>query len=485
MQHIDSKTSEDSFVLLVKNAVETAVLENSICLPHNSSLLVAFSGGPDSTALLAAVSQFAKESSLQVQACHINHALRGAESEEDEIFCRELCQQWHIPLHVRKLKPENKSENDLRDLRYQQLAEVASELGARICLTGHTLDDQIETMLFRLFRGTGPSGLLGIPVCRKINDKLFAVRPMLSLNRAECQAYLDRKGIHARLDSSNKENAYSRNFIRNEIIPLAEKRFSCLKQHLEQLRKVIEADEALLSCLSKDATLELAENTGRSDTWFADQFNELPLSLRRRVIHQSLLQRNIECDFDRIEAMLEMIDLDGESAITLNQTWEMRISGGEIKWIKLRDLVPAHPELIEELSVPLRPEGLTFVHKLGLAIKMEKLESALNMLKLPGSQEHEMIGDFSEVGPLMVRLRKAGDQIQPLGMNCMVRLKKFLHTHKSSQTLTFAGRALVLANENEVLWVPGCGLSQRIAVSNRATHRISVVVLSPDDNAIC
>lgn len=488
MQHIDSKTSEDSFVLMVRNAVETAALENSICLPDNAKLLLAFSGGPDSTALLGAIAQIAQiaqQCSMQIHACHINHALRGAESDEDEKFCRELCQKWDIPLHVRQVQASNRSENDLRDLRYQQLAEVATELGARVCLTGHTLDDQIETMLFRLFRGTGPSGLLGIPVCRKLSERLFVMRPMLSLSRTECLAFLDRKGIEARIDSSNKEDCYSRNFIRNKILPLAESRFAGLKQHLEQLRKVIEADEALLSCLSKDAGLELSENTGRSDIWYVDQFNELPLSLRRRVIYQSLLQRKIETDFDRIESMLEMIDLDGESAITLNQFWEMRISGGEIKWINVLDTVPSPIEILDEISVPLRPEGLTFIHKLGLAIKMEQLDSAAGAVQLPGSHEHEMIGDLSTAGPLNIRLRKAGDQIQPLGMHCMVRLKKFLHTHKSNRTLTFGGRALVLANDNEVLWVPGCGLSQRIAVSNRPTHRISVMRLSPDDNAIC
>jgi tRNA(Ile)-lysidine synthase len=464
--------------------VETAALENSICLPNNTSLLVAFSGGPDSTALLAAVSEIAKQCSLQVHACHINHSLRGDESDEDENFCRELCKQWNIPLHVRKVQTNNKSENDLRDLRYQQLAEVAGELGAKICLTGHTLDDQIETMLFRLFRGTGPSGLLGIPVCRRLSDKLFVLRPLLSLNRSDCQDFLDRRGVKARTDSSNKEDIYSRNFIRNKILPLAESRFSCLKQHLEQLRKVMEADEALLSCLSKDAALELSENSYLPDTWHVDQFNELPLSLRRRVLHQSLLQRKIECDFDRIESMLEMIDQDGDSAITLNQCWELRISSGEIKWVNLLDLSPDIEE-IEELSVPVQAEGLTFIHKLGLAIKMEKLDSQTDSITLPGSHEHEMVGDLSTVGPLMIRLRKAGDQIQPLGMKCMVRLKKFLHTHKTGRTLTFGGRALVLANDCEVLWVPGCGLSQRIAVSSKATHRISVMVLSPDDNAIC
>lgn len=473
--------SEDSFTLAVKDALHLALTENSVAVPGTARLLLAFSGGPDSTALLAAMAQFAHEHPFELHACHINHGLRGEESDGDEEYCRQICEKWQIPFHVEKLPGTCKAEADLRDLRYESLQRVAAKINSAICLTGHTLDDQVETMLFRLFRGTGPSGLLGIPACREISDKLIVLRPMLGLSRHDCLAFLQRQKISARLDSSNSDNSYSRNFIRNEVLPLIATRFGAVGEHMEQLRKVIEADEALLNCLSKDAALELMEASGSRDIWHVDEFSELPLSLRRRVLLDSFKQRKIECDFSRIETLLEMIDLDGEGASCLNEEWEIRLTQGELHWKNRLKKAPLAPE---DISIPIQSEGMTLIHKLGLAIRVEKVDEP-ERVRIPGAQELEVVGDLSAAGELLVRLREAGDKIQPLGMSCMVRLKKFLHTHKSTKTLSFGGRVLVLANQSEVLWVPGCGMSQRIAVCNRPTHRISLLRIAPDESTFC
>ncbi|MBX9720173.1 MAG: tRNA lysidine(34) synthetase TilS [Candidatus Obscuribacterales bacterium] len=182
--------SEDSFTLAVKHALHLALTENSVAVPATARILLAFSGGPDSTALLTAMAQFANEHPFELHACHINHGLRGEESDGDEEYCRQICDKWQIPLYTEKLAGTNsKAEAELRNLRYECLERIASKINAVICLTGHTLDDQVETMLFRLFRGTGPSGLLGIPACREISDKLIVVRPMLGLNRNDCMAF--------------------------------------------------------------------------------------------------------------------------------------------------------------------------------------------------------------------------------------------------------------------------------------------------------
>jgi tRNA(Ile)-lysidine synthase len=474
---------EDSFTVAVKDALNQLLADHSICLPKSSPLLIAFSGGPDSTALLAALISYAEEYDLRLHVCHINHGLRGDESDGDEEFCRQLCEKWGLQLHVEKLESPGHSEADLRKCRYERLAHVAMQVGAPYCFTGHTLDDQVETMLFRLFRGTGPSGLIGIPPYRKVSTDLAVLRPMLGISRIDCLRYLARKGVSARFDSSNEEDVYSRNYIRNQIFPLIEKRFPGYRDRMEQFRKVIEADDSLLNCLSHDALVQLADHSGNRDLWLLDEFNELPLSLRRRVLYESLRQREIEYDFARIEALLEMIDLDGDSAVCLNEEWEIRLNRGQLHWNNKLDK-PEVPEL-GNLSIPVKEEGWTLIHKLGLAIRVEKIDSQPKVAELPGSQEHELLGDLTAAGELHLRLRTPGDQIQPLGMDCMVRLKKFLHTHKSTKTLSFGGRVLVLANDTEVLWVPGCGMSQRIAVRNRATHRIQLLRISPDETSYC
>ncbi|MBX9687609.1 MAG: tRNA lysidine(34) synthetase TilS [Candidatus Obscuribacterales bacterium] len=480
--HFDLKaTREDSFTLAVNHGLYSTFAENSIPVPNR--LLVAFSGGPDSTALLIALNSFAKVNRIDLQACHVNHGLRGEESDQDEEFCRSICKSLDIALHVERINAASSSEAQLRKVRYEALALVAARIQSKACITGHTLDDQVETMLFRLFRGTGPTGFLGIPAFRRVSDRFILIRPLLNLGRADCLAFLERLKIEARIDSSNNDNSYSRNFIRNQILPLVETRFPGYRERIDQLRRVMDGDETLLNCLSQDAVLGLGEFNPSENVWSLDQFNELPLSLRRRVLYQSFRKRGIENEFARIESMLELIDLDGESAVCLNEEWEIRISHGELHWRNRLDICESAE--LPEIAVPLRSDGTTLIHKLGLAIRVERVDDEPDSIKLPGSQDLEFVGDLSEVGQLIMRLRAAGDQIQPLGMSCMVRLKKFLHTHKSSKTLSFGGRVLVMANDNEVLWVPGCGISQRIAVGKKATHRISVMRIAPDDSAVC
>lgn len=473
--------SEDSFVLSVKDGLNLALAENLLPMQGFKTILLALSGGPDSTALLAALIPVAFQNGIELQACHVNHGLRGEESDDDEQFCRLLCQKWQLPLHVERLAQSSRSEASLRDLRYERLQSVAEKIGANICLTGHTADDQVETMLFRLFRGTGPAGFLGIPACRRISENLVVLRPMLSLTRIDCLSYLQRLNLCARYDSSNEDDSYSRNFIRNQVLPLVETRFRGVRNHIDQLRRVMEADESLLACMSKDALIELA-SSGDKNLWCLERFDELPLSLRRRVLLEAFRQRRVQADFSRLEAILEMIDTDGESAITLNEEWELRLKNGTLRWNNRLDK-PCDD--VVELSVPIHEQGMTLIHKLGLAVRVEKVSEEPERIALPGSQEHELVGDLTSVGQLMVRLREAGDQIQPLGMSCMVRLKKYLHTHKSTKTLSFGGRVLVLANANEVLWVPGCGMSQRIAIGSKATHRISLMKIAADENQIC
>lgn len=475
--------NDDEFELAVCSQLEDIILDRSISVKPGHKIMVSFSGGPDSTALLLAMKAFCGKTSTELHACHINHGIRGEESEQDEQFCSTFCQEHEVIFHSERLEMSSKAEADLRAARYASIQSIAENYKCGIVLTGHTLDDQVETMLFRLFRGTGPSGLLGIPIFRSLSDRVIVLRPMLSLSRADCESYLQRRNVIARKDSSNNDDGYSRNYIRHRIVPLIEKKFPGFRQHANQLRKVIEADETLLAGLSQDAGYELMEN-GNANVWTIDKFNELPLSLRRRVLRDALRSRKVECDFATIESSLEMIDLDGSGAISLNEHWELRIANGEIEWLNRLDK-PVDQVLFGELSVDVKDGGLTFLHNLGLVLKVEKLDKSVAEIKFPSSQEHEAIVDLSKVGALQIRLREAGDQIQPLGMNCMVRLKKFLHTHKSTKTLSFGGRVLVLANEQEVIWVPGCGISQRVAIGEKATHRVSLMRLSPDEGSIC
>jgi tRNA(Ile)-lysidine synthetase-like protein len=145
--------------------------------------------------------------------------LRASESDEDEEFCRQLCQQLNVECRVYRAGLTSKvSEANLRATRYGFLYECAQKCASTVILTAHTQDDQVETVLFRLFRGTSTSGFTGIKAVRKLNNGLLLVRPMLNNTRAEVNELLAKLRVVARADSSNRQTKFARNFLRNGVI---------------------------------------------------------------------------------------------------------------------------------------------------------------------------------------------------------------------------------------------------------------------------
>lgn len=188
--------------------------------------LIAVSGGPDSVALLRLVHAAGRD----VHVAHVNHGLRGAESDADEAFVRDLAEQLGVPCTVARLPPSGRSavgpgqsrnlEAAARRLRYAWLAELARQIGATWVATGHTADDQAETVLFHLLRGTGLRGLRGIAPRRLLAPGVELVRPLLAQRRADLRAWLHELGQTYRTDSSNNDPRFTRNRLRLEVLPL-------------------------------------------------------------------------------------------------------------------------------------------------------------------------------------------------------------------------------------------------------------------------
>ena len=192
---------------------------------NNEKTLVGFSGGADSVTLLHALYTLLGKDRLV--ALHINHMLRGEEADGDEEFCRDFCQTREIPFLSRKINVkticgDHGFEEAARNVRYQAFEEAAEAMQCTTISLAHTASDNLETMLFNLCRGAGASGLSGIPVQRPLG-KYTVVRPLLDVTREEILAYAEENELPFRTDSTNTDTAYTRNFIRAEIIPLMKK----------------------------------------------------------------------------------------------------------------------------------------------------------------------------------------------------------------------------------------------------------------------
>ena len=206
------------------------------------SVLVAVSGGPDSVALLRAVLQTARQvpGPGRILAGHFNHRLRPG-ADRDEEFVRALCQQFGVPLevgHASRESGEEKlaSEAAARSARYEFLQAAAQRLGARYVALAHTADDQAETILHRIVRGTGLAGLAGIPFARSLGPAATLVRPLLNVSRWEVLAYLEQLAQDYCHDETNLSTRFTRNRIRHELLPLLEADYNpAVRQALRRL----------------------------------------------------------------------------------------------------------------------------------------------------------------------------------------------------------------------------------------------------------
>ncbi len=213
------------------------------------TVLIAVSGGADSVALLRALHALrpAHEHSSpagRLVVAHFNHGWRGDESEGDAKFVRVLARRLQLPVYVGGARPRDPSgtghaadrrEDAARRLRYRFLTDLATRLGARYVATAHTADDQAETVLQRVLRGTGLSGLRGIPRVRRLTTATALLRPMLGVPRAEVLAYLESIQQPFRTDPSNLDRRYTRNRIRQELLPLARDYYAGVDEALRRL----------------------------------------------------------------------------------------------------------------------------------------------------------------------------------------------------------------------------------------------------------
>lgn len=197
------------------------------------TLLLALSGGGDSVALFRAMQALKTCGPGRLLAGHVNHCLRGEESEADERFVRELCQRFGVPCHVVRASVDRQMpeasdglETAARTIRYQVLEQMAADCGARYVVTAHTAEDQAETILHRILRGTGIHGLAGIPRVRPLGSGCTLIRPLLGFRRCELVSYLADLGQPYRSDSSNADPRFTRNRLRHQLLPLLAAQFN-------------------------------------------------------------------------------------------------------------------------------------------------------------------------------------------------------------------------------------------------------------------
>ena len=262
--------SELEFAATLKEGMRRTEMFSCHCL-------VALSGGPDSVAMIQGLTQFRAEFDLRISAAHINHQLRGQESDDDAVWVNDLCNKLKVPMFGIKVDVKAAAhekgigiEEAARKARYEFLLTLAEEHGCQVIAVAHHRNDQAETVLGNFLRGSGIAGLRGMQSSRNISDQIRVVRPMLDASQASVLQYLESIGQDFRVDSTNRQNVATRNKIRNELIPKLESDFNPaivdgMVRIAEQAREIEEIIESLVSDLMTVALKYQDNDTVRVD----------------------------------------------------------------------------------------------------------------------------------------------------------------------------------------------------------------------------
>ena len=224
--------------------------------PDGARVLCGLSGGADSVSLVLCL----QELGYQVCACHLNHGMRGTQADADEAFCRDFCEKHNIPFVSERCdvfaeaeKRKLSAETAAREMRYDFFARCAERMQVPYLATAHTADDNLETMLFHLIRGTGSAGLAGIPPVRG-----SIVRPLIAVERRQIERFLIERGQNWCTDATNLDDSCTRNKIRHHVIPALRDIEPCAARHALEAAQLVRQDNAYLDAQAREETLPLA-----------------------------------------------------------------------------------------------------------------------------------------------------------------------------------------------------------------------------------
>ncbi|MBK9313688.1 MAG: tRNA lysidine(34) synthetase TilS [Acidobacteria bacterium] len=453
-----------------------------------STIVAAVSGGADSTALLDALVRLRNEKGRpkRIIAAHLNHRLRGEESDGDEHFVRELAERLNVEFLSERidvageaLRNHKNLEATARKLRYEFLCRCAEARSAEYVMTAHSRDDQAETVLMRLMRGSGMHGLRGIHPDMPLGSSVRLLRPMLSISRTEVVEYCERRDLTWRTDSSNFSIDLTRNRVRLELLPLLRSFNPRIDQTLAREAELMRDDA---DCLDAMAAGLLGES-GNEGRLQAEILVTAHPAIRRRALRLWLQQQG--GGLRRVEAAhLHAIDglLSPDKSGRLVELPGGWIVEREFNMLVLRRAVPAaipSPAAVLSESEPLVFGD--FMIWLYQGVNPETIN--INRLKESGFF-FTLLKETPSLSQILIRTRKPGDFYVPFGSRHRIKLKTLMirHTIPCSARDTYP---VFVTRDDSIVWAPGLPAAARFASSEGTSDQVILVAAIHRDAAWC
>jgi len=432
-------------------------------------VLVAVSGGPDSVCLAHVL----HELDTPIEIAHFDHQTRNGESAGDADFVRELASRLGAPFHIERRPVAEEAaassqsfEQYARAVRYAFLCGTAERRGCRVLATGHHAGDQVETVLMRLLRGTGPSGLAGIRPVRRAKA-LRVVRPLICCTGAQIHAYLDSRGFEFRTDRTNADTRHFRNRVRHELLPrLREEYNPRVDDALLRLAEVQRDEDDLLerevdaiwpACVRPEGTIDRAA------------FGAQHRALQRRLLMRVAWRAHVDCPFERIDAARRFV-AGGPAGRAFDLGSGMLLRNSRT----VTEVTPRRTgdDGACDEAVPLTVPGeTTALGKRFVARYLDRLPEHVAAYCTPARQ----VFDAATMGrDVVVRRRQPGDRFTPLGASGTKKIKDYLSGlalpsgERERQVLLVAG--------GRIAWVVGHAVAGHVAVSPSTRHILQIEV---------
>jgi tRNA(Ile)-lysidine synthase len=471
-------------------------------------VVVGVSGGGDSVCLLHVLAKFQKELGIRLHVAHLNHQLRGIESEGDAEYVSDLASSLDIPFTIDKqdvvayrTRRICSIEEAARELRYAFFARVVREVGACRIAIGHTKDDHVETILMHILRGTGTTGLCGLAPCTPMaydsqgvswpaeargeaqgqRSNLLVIRPLLDITREETASYCQEHELAPRLDSSNLSPSFFRNRLRLHLLPLLRQYNPSIDRALLCLADIAKEDNALIEQQASGLWDVIARQEDNAIYLDKKQITHLPIALQRQLLRAAVTKlagdvRDIEAI--HVEAARSLLNKPTSKRIALPHGLICHVGYDKLV-ITTSYLVrgkqsqfPRCPFLPLPGEFHLKVPGKTVFsgwNVLASIILREQVAFSSSRDSLSASKrisQRDLVAhfDLKKTGRnLWVRQRHPGDRFQPLGMNMTKKLNEFMVDAKIPRS--WRGCIPIVCSPQQIIWVVGWRIEDTVKVT--------------------